>query len=77
MIASTTGSDSFFVDFDSQEDDSWYVLYEGGQTFHPADTNTNGFIESDELFSFIERWKRDEIGIGELIDAIRFWRHSR
>jgi len=31
VIAATTGSDSFFVDLDSQEEDVWQVLYEGGQ----------------------------------------------
>jgi len=51
-------------------DDEILSLYD----CHPADSDCSGCIENGELFTYIDKWKLDQVTIGEVMDAIAVWK---
>jgi len=41
---------------------------------HPADSDCSGCVEMDELLPYIEKWKQNQVVIGDLMDAIAIWK---
>jgi len=41
---------------------------------HPADSDCSGCIEMSELMPYIEKWKQNQVVIGDLIEAIGIWK---
>ena len=42
-------------------------------SYHPADTNSNGCVEQNELMAYISRWQTNQVTIPNLIEAVGLW----
>lgn len=72
----TLGGTSNFASFD----EPFFILNLAsgiGDEYHPADTNENNYISSDELADYTERWQNGTLSLGEaksyLTKAERIW----
>ena len=70
-------ADNFYIDdviiHDSRIGITYFQIL-ANNTYHDADFDESGTIESSELRSYIQEWKVGSVSVTNALEAIRLWK---